>query len=291
MSERIRGGAVLVTGASSGIGLETSVHLAERGFRVYPSMRDLDRQGALLEELGRRRASAEVLEVDVTDPVSVRRAVDHILAREGAIHGVVSNAGINIGGFFEELSDEEMRQVLEVNLLGTIAVCREVVPHMREARRGRIVIMSSIAGKIPSLGAISYCTSKFALEGFGETLAQEMSPFGVHVSLVAPGAVKTELFARNRRQARRAAIPGSPYHAWNQRIEAMLEDLGDHPATTLGDVAGAVERALTESKPDLRYVVGRRPKLLLALRRYLPGDLFRRIWTREAVRRVTAAKV
>lgn len=287
----LKGAPVLVTGASSGIGLETSVYLAERGLAVYPSMRDLERKGPLLEEMNRRGVRGELLELDVTDPASVREAVGRIVSDHGGIYAVVNNAGINIGGFFEELSDDELRRVLEVNLFGTAAVAREAIPHMRRARRGRIVIMSSIAGKIPSLGAIAYCTSKFALEGFGETLSQEMRPFGVYVSMVAPGAVKTELFERNRRQAAGSLSPESPYFEWNRRIETMLKELGDRPATTLNEVARTVERALAAEAPELRYVVGRRPKLLLALQRYVPGELFRKIWAREAVRRVTAAKV
>lgn len=283
--------SVLITGTSSGLGLEIALYLAQCGFEVYATMRDLSRRDALDREAARRNVHLQVLQLDVTDPVSIQTAVVTVVKQVGEVYGLINNAGINIGGYFEDLSEEEIRRVFEVNVFGTMAVTRAVLPHMRAARRGRIVIMSSVGGKIASLAATAYCASKFTLEGFGESLAQELGPFGVYVSLVEPGSVRTELYGRNRHIAARAMDPQGPYYEWFQQSQELLDQLARAPATSAVEVAGAVHHALTTEHPRLRYVVGRRTKLLLALRRYLPDELFARIWTREAVRRVTEPKL
>jgi len=283
--------SVLITGTSSGLGLETALYLAQHGFEVYATMRDLSRREALDAAAAQHNVQLQVLQLDVTDQASIQDTVTMVIEQSSGIYGLINNAGINISGYFEDLSEEEIRQVFEVNFFGTMAVTRSVLPYMRAARRGRIVIMSSIGGKIASLGAIAYCASKFALEGFGESLAQEVGPFGVYVSLLEPGSVKTELYGRNRRLAARALDPQSPYYEWFQQLQGLMDQLTHTPATTAEKVAEAAYRALTDRRPRWRYVVGRRTKLLITLRRYLPGELFERIWTREAVRRVTEPRL
>jgi NAD(P)-dependent dehydrogenase (short-subunit alcohol dehydrogenase family) len=282
--------SVLITGTSSGLGLEIALYLAQCGFGVYATMRDLSRRGPLEREAVRRNVRLQVLQLDVTDQASIEATVTAVIEQAGEIYGLINNAGVNVGGYFEDLSEEEIRQVFEVNFFGTMAVTQAVLPYMRAARRGRIVMMSSIGGKIAWLGATAYCASKFALEGFGESLAQEVMPFGVYVSLLEPGVVRTDLFGTNRRIAARALDPQSPYYEWSQQLQGLMDQLARTPATTAQEVAKTVRHALTAKRPRLRYVVGRRTKLLINLRRYLPGELFERIWTREAVRRVTEPK-
>jgi len=277
---------VIVTGCSSGIGLETALFLAERGFRVTATMRDLARGEILRSEAERRRVQMETLRLDITDAQSIRRAVDTVLERSGEIFGLVNNAGINIRGFFEDLSQEEMRRVFEVNVFGTMAVSRSVLPSMRSKGRGRIVLISSVGGRLPALGSSAYCASKFSLEGFGQTLAQEVSPFGIRVSVVEPGLVHTELFGRNRILAGRALDPAGPYREWFLNLEAFTDRMVNSPATTPRDVAQAVFRALRAKRPKLHYLVGRRTRVLVALRRFLPEELFDRVWMREAQRRI-----
>ena len=278
--------SVLVTGTSSGIGLETALYLAERGFQVYASMRDPSRRGRLDAEAARRNVQLQVLQLDVTDQATIEAAVRTIVEHSGGIYGLVNNAGIIIQGYFEDVSDAEMRQVFETNVFGTMAVTREVLPHMRAARRGRIVIISSWGGRVAAPGVSTYCASKFALEGFGESLAQEVALLGLQVVLIEPGAMETELLGRNRHIAARALNPTSPYYGWFQQLERVaLEELRPSSGKAV-DAARAVHRALTAKRPSLRYLVRFRPKALIALRKYLPGDLFERIWFREMARRM-----
>jgi short-subunit dehydrogenase len=161
---------------------------------------------------------------------------------------------------------------------------------MRVARRGRIVIMSSTGGILGSPGNSAYCSSKFALEGFGECLLQEMALFNVQVSLVEPGFVRTELFGRNRNIACAALTSESAYRDWFQKLEELTDREVKSAVTSAQDVAEVVLEILEAKRPHLRYLVGRRARALLNLRRYLPGEIFDRIWIREMTRRVTGTR-
>jgi len=269
---------VIITGTSSGIGLTTAVHLACKGFKVYATMRDVNRRHALEEEARRHNVSVDVLPCDITSQDDITAVIEHVIASSGRMYGLVNNAGINIRGFFEDLSDREMRAVLETNLFGTMAVTRSALPYLRSHRDSRIVIMSSSGGRIASPASSAYCTSKFALEGFGESLAQEMIPFGVHVSLVEPGLVATDLFWRNRKAAQQSGQPEGVYSPWFHRLERFTDAEVQTVKTPATHVAEAVWRALTAKRPRLRYVVGSRAKLLLCLRKRLPCAVFDSIW-------------
>jgi len=279
--------AVLVTGASSGIGLETAVYLAESGFPVYATMRSLDRGEKLEEEAARRNVRVDVLQLDVTDRTSIDSAVRTVVARCGGIYALVNNAGIGLRGYFEDLGDAEIRQVFETNVFGTMAATRAVLPYMRAARRGRIVIVTSVGGRMGWLGLSAYCASKFALEGFGESLALEMAPLGVRVIMVEPAIIKTAIWGANRGIAKGALDPRSPYSAWFRESERLADWLVELSWTTPRDVAKAAHRALTAERPRLRYLVGRRASFVVGLRRHLPGEFFEKLYFRQAVRRVT----
>jgi NAD(P)-dependent dehydrogenase (short-subunit alcohol dehydrogenase family) len=283
-------GAVLVTGASSGIGLEIAVFLARQGYRVYATMRNLERRGELDAEAARHKVELDVLQLDITDEASIHEAVRTIAGRSGALYGLVNNAGAILRGYFEDVSDQELRGVFESNVFGTLALTRAVLPMMREARRGRVIIMSSTGGRLGSPGNSAYCASKFALEGFAECLLQEMVLFDVQVSLVEPGFVSTELFGRNRHIASRAMAADSPYRAWFQKLEQLTDDEVKSAVVTPTDVAKVVFEILEAKRPHLRYLVGTRGRFLINLRRYLPGEIFDHFWIREMTRRVTGTK-
>ena len=287
MSDSHQVGSVLITGSGTGLGLATALYLAQRGFKVYASVPDLSQQEGMDAAATEQGVSLKVLQLDVADQASIEAAVGTIIAECGGIYGLVNNAGIGLRGFFEDLSEEEIRRLFDVNVFGTMAVTRAVLPHMRAAHRGRIVIISSVGGRIGSLAVSAYCGTKFAQEGFGESLAQEVQPFGVRVILVEPAIVSTERWTVNRGVAKRALDPNSPYCAWFRQEEKLANGLVASSPTKPLDIAKTVHRALTAKRPRLRYMVGRRARLVVALRRYLPGELFERIYFGEVIRRVT----
>jgi NAD(P)-dependent dehydrogenase (short-subunit alcohol dehydrogenase family) len=270
--------------------METALYLAERGFQVYATMRDLARRSELDAEATRRHVAVQVLRLDVTEPGSIQEAVEAVVRESGGVYGLVNNAGLFLRGYFEDLTDAEIRQVFETNLFGTMAVIRAVLPHMRAARRGRIIVISSVAGRIGAPAGSAYSSSRFAQEGFAESLYQELQPLGVYVTLIEPGITKTESWTLDRGVAARARDPASPYYPWFCRSEQLFDRAMQTSPITPRDVAKAVYKALTVARPRLRYIVGRRAELVVALRRYLPNKLFERWYFGEIVRRLTDAR-
>jgi len=279
--------SILVTGAATGLGRAMALHLAERGFQVYGTTRD-PRQAAELDAMAReRKVSLRMLQMDVTDRQSIQQGVETIVAESGGIYGVVNNAGIGLRGYFEDLAEEEIRQVFDANVFGVMAVTKAVLPYMRTARRGRIILMSSIGGRIGALGVSAYCSTKFAVEGFGESLFQEVAPLGVKVVLIEPGIIKTERWTTNRGLAKGALNPASPYDNWFRQLERESDQLVQASTAIPRDVAELIHEALTAEHPKLRYMVGRKAKLAVALKRWIPGELFERLYFGLIMRRVT----
>jgi NAD(P)-dependent dehydrogenase (short-subunit alcohol dehydrogenase family) len=281
------GDSVLITGAGTGIGLATSLYLASRGFRVFASIPDLSQQPAVDAAAEQYGVQLRVLQLDVTDSSSIHSAIETINRESGNIFGLVNSAGLGLRGFFEDLSEAEIRRLFDTNVFGAMAVTRAVLPAMRGARRGRIVFITSAGGRIASLTISAYCASKFALEGFGETLALEIAPLNLQVSIIEPGLVMTPHFTTNRGRAQAATNPGSPYYAWFVQHEKMVDKILHSNHITPANVARAVHQSLTAKRPRLRYAVGWRAGLLLALHRHLPEELFRRIYARQLTRMVT----
>jgi NAD(P)-dependent dehydrogenase (short-subunit alcohol dehydrogenase family) len=265
--------AVLVTGSSSGFGLETAALLATRGWRVFATMRDPERRGPLEELVG---GAVEVLRLDVTDPDSVERAVAEALGRCDGLDAVVNNAGVGDAGFFEDMPDDAVRHVMETNFFGTLAVTRAVLPSMRERGHGRIVAVSSVGAFAASPGLSVYGASKWALEGWAEALAIEVAPFGIGVALVEPGTYKTGIWTA----AAIARRPGSPYlrfaDAMEPRVRESVERFGRDPR----EVAERIAHVLESRRPPLRNPVGPDAHLTRVLSHALPFAVRRRLVTR-----------
>jgi NAD(P)-dependent dehydrogenase (short-subunit alcohol dehydrogenase family) len=281
------GDSILITGASTGLGKEMALTLAERGWKVYATIRDLRGADTILNAARDRKVQVKVLELDVTDKASIGRAVQTIVSETGGIYGVINNAGTGLRGYFEDLDDADIRQMYDANVFGVMEVTRAVLPYMREARRGRILMISSVGGRIGSLGVSTYCSTKFALEGFSESLFMELAPLGIRVCLIEPGIIKTERWAENRGIAPRAKDPSSPYYEWFWRSEREADKLVQASTATPADVAAVAQEALSAPEPKLRYMVGRKAKMAVALRRWLPGNLFERLYFGTVIRRAT----
>ena len=281
------GDVVIVTGCSSGLGLETALYLAERGFKVYATVRNLTARAEILQAAERRNVGLEVLALDVTDPASIDTAVTTVGEGTGGIYALVNNAGIGLRGCLEDLSLDEVRRVFETNVFGTMAVTQRVLPSMRAAGRGRIVTISSVGGRISSFGLSAYCGSKFAQEGMAEALALEIAPFGLQSIIVEPGIIKTTRWTINRGTAQRALTPESPYQRLFAAHEKIADRIVERSKTRPVDVARTVHHALTTPRPRMRYVVGRPAAAAILLRRYLPNELFERFYFGSLVRQLT----
>jgi NAD(P)-dependent dehydrogenase (short-subunit alcohol dehydrogenase family) len=261
--------SVLVTGASKGIGRATVLRLSAAGWKVFAGVRR-DEDGLAL-----RNESAGVVPVrlDVGDDDQIATAVERIASEAGgALGAVVNNAGIAVAGPLEFLPIAELRRQLEVNVVGQIAVTQAVLPLLRSAT-GRIVFVSSIAGRsaMPFTGA--YSASKFALEALADALRVELQPWDIHVSVIEPGVIATPIWETAARAADRilADAPPALQSFYGERLEALrrraARGMEGLPPDT---VAAAVEHALTASPPKTRYVIGRDAHTRLWLERVLP---------------------
>ena len=280
------GDTIVVTGGSTGLGLETALQLAGRGFRVFATVHDLGSRPDVLDAARERGVELDVLRLDLADLATIEEAVEGVAGATGGIFGLVNNGGVALRGAVEDSSEVEIRQVFETNVLGTLAVTRAVLPHMRAAGCGRIITITSVGGRVPGFGAPIYWASKFAQEGLAEGLALELAPFGIQSIIVAPGIVKTPRWAEHRGTADAARDVSSPYYALFWASEAIAERIFDSSLTTPGDVAAAVACALTDEQPRLRYVVGGAARVVVFLRRHLPEGLFERLYYGGQLRRL-----
>jgi NAD(P)-dependent dehydrogenase (short-subunit alcohol dehydrogenase family) len=278
--------AVLVTGSSTGLGLETALWLAAEGFTVFATVRDLAQRAEVLQVAAERGANLAVLRLDLTCPETIEEAVATVVGATGGIYGLVNNGGVGLRGSVEDCSEDEIRHTVETNILGTIAVTRAVLPHMRAAGCGRVVTVTSVGGRVCGFGVTIYCASKFAQEGLGEGLAVELAPFGIQSVIVEPGIIKTTRWSRHRGTARAARDPASPYHDLFWASEAEADAIVERTRTRPEDVARTIHRALTEERPRMRYVVGRGAAVAILLRRYLPETLFERLYYGRQVQRL-----
>jgi NAD(P)-dependent dehydrogenase (short-subunit alcohol dehydrogenase family) len=268
--------SVLVTGASKGLGCEIALALAERGFRVWAGVRNPE-QAAIISEAAKRNVSIQMVRLDVTDDESVDSALRRVEQEDGALYGLVNNAGVTARCWFEDFPESRIREIFEVNTFGPMRVTRRALPLLRKSTSGRIVMISSIGGRIGSLSVAPYVASKFALEGFAESLALELKFFNIGVTLIEPGIVKTEIWG-DERILPEAHRRESPYFGVFWSAEKLAEAALRSSTLTPADVASVVVRTLIAKRPPLRKVVGRRAALVVALRRHLWGEWFEKLY-------------
>ena len=188
----------VVTGTSSGIGLETAIHLAKNGFKTYATMRNLNKAEAIKQRGQSENLSIEILELDVNDDTSVKNAINTIVEKEGRIDVLVNNAGYALLGAVEDLSTQEINDQFNTNVLGPYRTVREVLPTMRKQNSGRIITISSIAGFMGMGAGSAYAASKFAVRAITDSLRVEVKSFGVKAILVSPGPTDSKIWQKGK---------------------------------------------------------------------------------------------
>jgi short-subunit dehydrogenase len=271
----LRRKVVLITGTSSGFGLLTACKLStKKNYHVYASMRNLNKSKELLDKVKNAGGQIDLLELDVTKIDTIKKSVSKIKNDFGYLDVLINNAGIAFGGFFEDLSSEEIRMQFETNFFGMQNVMREVLPLMHAKGSGKIINVSSVAGLIgyPCLSA--YSSSKWALEGFSESLNSELSPFNIKVILVEPGSFKTKIFDENALYTKNVNNKESNYYEYSQYIlsKRMNELKKFRPDPDI--VAKKIVELIEKKNPKFRNVVGYDAKIQLIFKKILPYKLF-----------------
>ena len=270
----------LVTGSSSGIGYETSLLLARNQFATYASMRNLQKGEELLKIATNEKIPLKVIQLDVDDDKSVMNAVNTIVEENGRIDILVNNAGFDMFGPLEDLTIDEIKAQFETNFFGLIRTTKAVIPTMRNQRSGTIVNISSLGGRIGLMPFLTaYHASKFAVEGFTESLRQELVQFDIDVILIEPGAIRSN-FIDNSKNAKNYNPQDSPYSNTIQKVFEGFEALmgnSSHPR----DVAETILKAVNTSTPNVRYPVGKDAEYALKVRAEL-SDKEMEKWARES---------
>src|ERR687885_1082963 len=214
----------LVTGSSSGIGFEISLLLARNGFNTYASMRNLEKSKSITEIANREKLPLKVIQLDVNDDISVREAIDRVVAENQRIDVLVNNAGYGLLGTLEDLSIEEIKEQFETNFFGVVRVTQQVLPVMRKQKSGTIVNVSSVGGRMSFPGLSAYHSTKFALEGLSESISYELEPFGIRVVIIEPGVIRTNIM-NSSVLAKKALDRKSPYSSLIQGVENSFKSM------------------------------------------------------------------
>jgi NAD(P)-dependent dehydrogenase (short-subunit alcohol dehydrogenase family) len=270
---------VLITGTSTGFGHVTTELLAARRWRVFATMRDLKRKDSLERALKDAGLSERVtfIHLDVTDPASIEAAVTSILTQTGnTLDAVVHNAGVAVAGVLEDLPESDIRRVMETNFFGVLWLTRALLPTFRQQGHGRIVLVSSQAALAGQPGNSMYAASKWALEGWAESLAYEVDPFGIDVIVIEPGPYGTEIW-----NSTKWVVPqGSAYLSWLRLLRQAADRHQRNSSRDPKEVAATIANALQARWPRFRYQVGPFAKLDYLLRGKMPTKLIRRGTTR-----------
>jgi NAD(P)-dependent dehydrogenase (short-subunit alcohol dehydrogenase family) len=265
----------IITGSSTGIGYETSLALARGGFLTYATMRNLDKAENIKSAAAKESLPLHVTPLDVTDDLSVKNAVQSILSKEGRIDILVNNAGYVLGGAFEDLTIDEIKEQYETNFFGLIRVTQAVLPIMRKQKSGVIVNISSVAGRFGYPGHSAYIGTKFAVEGISESMSYELEPFGIKVVVVEPGVIRTNI-VNTMVVARKSQDPNSPYSQMMQKMANTFEELMKNSSSP-DLVANIVLKAVKDKNPNLRYLAGNDAEQWLGAKRNMSDEEFHKM--------------
>lgn len=259
---------ILITGASSGIGKASAIHFAEKGWKVAATMRNPQKETEL-----NKIQNIQLFRLDVLDQESIDQAIEGTISAFGKIDVVLNNAGYGTAGPFEAATKEQVKRQFDTNLFGLMDVTRSVLPHFRENKSGLFINISSIGGLVTLPIFSLYHGTKWALEGFTESLAFELEPLGIQVKLVEPGGVKTDFASRSLDLLQKEGL--TAYDPTVEKIQALFADSErDNGYSTAEQMAGYIYEAATDGKKQLRYVSGTDAKEMWAGRQQLGDDGF-----------------
>jgi short-subunit dehydrogenase len=258
---------ILITGASSGIGKETAKLFQTKNWKVAATMRVPEKA----EDL-QKIADVECFRLDVTDAGSIKTAINDTIEKFGRIDAVVNNAGYGLIGAFEAATQEQIEKQFQTNVFGLMNVCREILPYFREQKRGTIVNIASVGGRITFPLYSLYHATKWAVEGFSESLQYEVEPFGIKIKIIEPGPIKTDFYDRSQDLTRKEGL--TAYDSFIDKALPNMQKAGaDAPGGSI--VAQTIYEAVTDGTKKMRYGVN--TKGILTARKFLPDSLFFRI--------------
>ncbi|WP_206076352.1 oxidoreductase [Marinitoga lauensis] len=259
---------VLITGASSGMGKETAILLKENGYIVYGAARNMDKMKDL-ETYG-----INILYLDITDEYSIQKCVGEILKKEGKIDILINNAGYGSYGAIEDVPIEEAKRQFEVNIFGLARITQLVLPNMRKNKKGKIINISSIGGKMYTPFGGWYHATKHALEGFSDCLRYEVKDFGIDVIIIEPGGIKTPWGIIAAENLRKRSLNG-PYAKKAKKIADSMEKMYSKKNLTHPNViAKTILKAIKAKNPKTRYLKGYMAKSSVFIRNLLGDKIF-----------------
>jgi NAD(P)-dependent dehydrogenase (short-subunit alcohol dehydrogenase family) len=269
---------ILITGSSSGIGKAAARYFHEKGWNVAATMRSPEKEKDLVED-----DSLIKLKLDVQDQAAIKKAVKSAINKFGKIDVVLNNAGYGSAGPLEAARDEQVRRQFDVNLFGVIDVTRAVLPHFRENKSGRFINISSMGGLVTFPYFSLYHATKWAIEGFSESLQYEMEHLGIDVKVVEPGVVNTDFAGRSMDFF---DVKGYPDHQpLIERMKKRFDQGGGRgmPYSEPEQVAAVIFKAATDTSGRLRFIAGKDAKMIWGLRRLLSFKSFRSIIKKQTI--------
>ncbi|MEK4742854.1 MULTISPECIES: oxidoreductase [unclassified Bacillus (in: firmicutes)] len=264
----------IITGASSGFGLLTTLELAKKDYFVIATMRNLEKQVDLISQATKLhlQQNIKVQQLDVTDQGSIHN-FQLFLKEINRVDLLINNAGYATGGFVEEIPVEEYRKQFETNLFGAISITQLALPYMREQKSGKIINISSISGQVGFPGLSPYVSSKYALEGWSESLRLEVQPFGIDVALIEPGSYNTNIWEVGKQLATNQSDSSSPYNEYMDKIQKHINSGSDTFGNPI-DVANKIVEIAEARRTTLRYPIGKGVKFMIFAKKILPWRLW-----------------
>jgi short-subunit dehydrogenase len=271
----------LITGCSSGIGYETALMLARNGFHTFATMRNTKKLDSLEEIIKKERLDLNVRELDVNDDRSIENTINCVKKEANRIDVLINNAGYGLVGFFEDLTLDEIRNQFETNFFGVLNITKKIIPIMRLQKSGIIINVSSGAGQVGFPGISAYVSTKFAIEGFSESLMYELFPYGIKVVIIEPGVIKTNFF-RNCIVSEHSMKKSSPYSRSLDKFQKNVQLMQEH-ATSPFDVAKVILQVLGNNEPKQRYIVGNDVAMILEAKKNLSDIEFKKMMIQNII--------